>query len=224
MKKHQSLIIFENPHLERLTHVHPIIPLVLWAPIVAYLVWRSLVIDSFSPSVLLGTAAAGFALWTISEYLLHRYVFHFKPKNKWQYKLYFIIHGNHHDDPNDPSRLVMPPAGSLILGVLFYSFYRIPLGAALVDPFFCGFAIGYLAYDYTHYAIHHFKPLTAYGRFNKQHHMLHHFVDHEARWGVSSPLWDHVFNTVSERKPHPASQRAARENRAPREAERGQTV
>jgi sterol desaturase/sphingolipid hydroxylase (fatty acid hydroxylase superfamily) len=201
MKKHQSLIIFENPHLEKLTHVHPIIPLLVWAPIVSYFAWRSVAVDSFSILGLLGMALVGFFFWTLTEYVLHRKIFHFKPKNAWQRKLHFIIHGNHHEDPNDPTRLVMPPAGSIIIGFMLYCIYRLPLGPIWVDPFFTGFSIGYLTYDYTHYSIHHFKPRTRFGRWNKQHHMIHHFVAHEARWGVSSPFWDYVFGTVQEKQP-----------------------
>ncbi|MCM2322727.1 MAG: sterol desaturase family protein, partial [Oligoflexia bacterium] len=50
--------------------------------------------------------------------------------------------------------------------------------------------------DYTHFAVHHFTPRTRYGKMLKQHHMLHHYVDPEARWGVSSPFWDYVFGTL----------------------------
>jgi sterol desaturase/sphingolipid hydroxylase (fatty acid hydroxylase superfamily) len=165
-------------------------------------------------------ALVGFGFWTLTEYVLHRFVFHFKPKGAWQEKLYFIIHGNHHADPNDPSRLVMPPIGSLILGFFLYSFYRMFLGPVWVDPFFFGFIIGYLSYDYTHYAIHHFRPLTRFGRWNKQHHMFHHFVGHEARWGVSSPFWDYVFNSVLEKKPQPKSSHGAAAARTQRGQDR----
>jgi dihydroceramide fatty acyl 2-hydroxylase len=198
MKAHQSVRIFENPYLEKLTHVHPVMPLVFWAPVVLYLAWRSIAVDSFSAFNAAGIALIGMVFWTLAEYVLHRYVFHFKPKNAWQDKLQFIMHGNHHVDPNDPTRLVMPPAGSYILGMIFYPLFRSVLGHVIVDPFFMGFVMGYLSYDYTHYAIHHFKPRTTFGKWVKQNHMLHHYVAHEARWGVSSPIWDHIFNTLGD--------------------------
>ncbi len=92
MKKHQSVRIFENDQLEKLTHVHPIMPLVVWFPIVVYMAWRSLSVDSFSVLGLGAMAGLGFFFWTLTEYVLHRYVFHFKPRNEWQRKLHFIIH------------------------------------------------------------------------------------------------------------------------------------
>ena len=39
-KAHQSIRLFENDFLERLTHVHPIVPLLFWAPVVVWLLWR----------------------------------------------------------------------------------------------------------------------------------------------------------------------------------------
>ena len=36
---------------------------------------------------------------------------------KW---LVFLFHGNHHEDPKDKTRLVMPPAGAIpIMAVLY---------------------------------------------------------------------------------------------------------
>jgi hypothetical protein len=32
-KEHQSIRLFENDFLERLSHVHPITPLLMWGPI-----------------------------------------------------------------------------------------------------------------------------------------------------------------------------------------------
>ena len=34
--------------------------------------------------------------------------------------MHFIIHGVHHDHPNDKLRLVMPPAVSIPLAALFF--------------------------------------------------------------------------------------------------------
>jgi sterol desaturase/sphingolipid hydroxylase (fatty acid hydroxylase superfamily) len=191
-----SIRVFKSDLLERFTHVHPITPLLLWAPIFAYFIWRSFVIDGFS---VLGVAGMGFlalALWSLSEYLLHRFIFHFEGDKPFQRRIQFMIHGLHHDDPSDPTRLVMPPIGSLILGVIFYSLFRSIFGAVWVDPFFAFFIVGYLCYDYVHYSVHHFRPRTALGRMLKQNHMNHHFRSPESLWGVSSPIWDYVFGTT----------------------------
>lgn len=206
-KPYASIRIFENPFLERLTHVHPITPLLLWAPIVVALAYRGVAVHGLS---LLSSGlwiVGGVLVWTFAEYQLHRRVFHFNATTPLQKRLQFLIHGLHHEDPNDPTRLVMPPVAGIVLALFLYCFFLglftllIP-GSALsvIDPFFSGFLIGYLLYDYTHYWIHHFAPRSAWGRAIKRHHMDHHFVHQNARWGVSSPLWDILLGTLPPRE------------------------
>jgi hypothetical protein len=65
----------------------------------------------------------GLILWTLIEYGVHRFVFHFKPRNAWQERISFLFHGVHHAQPMAKSRLVMPPAVSIPLALLFHYFY-----------------------------------------------------------------------------------------------------
>ncbi len=198
-RPHVSIRLFENPFLERLSHVHPVTPFVVWAPIVSYLLYRSIALYEMSALVLGGIAVAGLFVWSLTEYLLHRFLFHIETEHPFGKRFFFIIHGNHHADPQDPTRLVMPPVAGLALGAIFYALFYLVMGPVWTQPFFAFFIIGYLIYDYTHYAIHHFRPRTAFGKKVKQSHMLHHYSMHDARWGVSSPFWDHVFGTMEER-------------------------
>ncbi len=200
MQKQKSIRVFENDFLERLTHVHPITPLVLWLPVISWLFYRSFVSHELSWQVVLSFAVSGFVFWTLAEYLLHRFVFHFQPEGKFQERIQFLIHGLHHDDPQDATRLVMPPVPAIILGVALFALFRMLLGPVWVEPFFAAFLVGYLCYDYIHFYVHHFNPTTRFGKMLKQHHMLHHFVTHDARWGVSSPIWDYFFGTLEEHK------------------------
>jgi sterol desaturase/sphingolipid hydroxylase (fatty acid hydroxylase superfamily) len=188
--------------MERFTHVHPITPLLLWGPIVGYLLYRAVVIHGLAIASVLAVGLVALAFWTFAEYLLHRWVFHYVGETHISRRIQFMIHGLHHDDPNDATRLVMPPIGSLILGVIFYTAYRLLLGPIWADPFFAFFVVGYLCYDYVHYAVHHFRPRTRLGKYLKQNHMDHHFKSPETRWGVSSPIWDFVFGTFEERHSH----------------------
>ena len=57
-------------------------------------------------------------MWTLSEYWLHRVVFHFEPEQGLGAQLHWMIHGVHHDHPNDPMRLVMPPSASVPLAIV----------------------------------------------------------------------------------------------------------
>jgi sterol desaturase/sphingolipid hydroxylase (fatty acid hydroxylase superfamily) len=135
------------------------------------------------------------AMWTVTEYLLHRYIFHFHAKSKFGKKIHFIFHGVHHDYPSDSKRLVMPPSVSIPLAVVFYFIFLFIFGQALMLPFFAGFILGYLVYDITHYAIHHFNMHSKFWLAIKNHHMLHHFQDENKGYGVSSPFWDLIFKT-----------------------------
>jgi sterol desaturase/sphingolipid hydroxylase (fatty acid hydroxylase superfamily) len=163
---------------------------------VLWLVWRSFAVHHLTIMTVAGFAALGLSTWSLTEYLLHRYLFHLRPTRPFRARLQFVIHGLHHADPADPTRLVIPAVPSVIGGALFYAAFRTGLGPTYAEPFFAFFAVGYLLYDYIHYASHRFEPATRVGRFLKRHHMLHHFATEDARWGVSSPFWDHVFGTT----------------------------
>jgi sterol desaturase/sphingolipid hydroxylase (fatty acid hydroxylase superfamily) len=135
-------------------------------------------------------------LWTLTEYWLHRVVFHFEPEEGLGARLHWIIHGVHHDHPNDPMRLVMPPSVSVPLSAMFLGLFVFAAGASWGVAAFSGFIAGYLAYDMLHYHTHHHVPRTRLGRKLRELHMRHHFQDHHAGYGVSAPYWDHVFGTA----------------------------
>ncbi len=193
---YKSIQVFKNPVLEKLTHVHPLTPLVVWAPFVCWLLWRSVYIYQLDVFTLSTLGMVGLFSWSLAEYILHRYVFHYEGDNVWTQRLHFLIHGLHHSDPNDPTRLVMPPVASVIIALALFPVFRGLLGPTRVEAFFAFFTVGYLCYDYIHFSVHHFKPRTRVGKMLKNHHMQHHYVTPNARWGVSSPLWDFVFGTL----------------------------
>jgi sterol desaturase/sphingolipid hydroxylase (fatty acid hydroxylase superfamily) len=89
----------------------------------------------------------------------------------------------------------MPPVVSIPLAIVFYMIFRNILGAHYLPPFFAGFIVGYLAYDLSHYAFHHFSLHGKIGLYLKQQHMRHHYMEPDGNYGVSSPLWDFVFGT-----------------------------
>jgi sterol desaturase/sphingolipid hydroxylase (fatty acid hydroxylase superfamily) len=198
--RYESVRVFDNRFLEAFTHVHPATPLVLWGPLALWLIWRSFAVHHLTVAAVAGVAILGLLTWSLAEYVLHRYLFHLRAEGAFRTRLQFMLHGLHHVDPADPTRLVLPPLPSAIGGVIFYAAFRIVLGPTWVEPFFAFFVVGYLLYDYLHYASHRFAPANRVGRFLKNHHMRHHFATPDARWGVSSPLWDYVFGTSDRRE------------------------
>ena len=195
--------MFENDFLDRFTRVHPVVPVLIFVPAIAVLVVTGAGRVGF-PDVL-GYAALGYAFWTLTEYWLHRVIFHLEPEGGLGARLHWMIHGVHHDHPNDPLRLVMPPSASIPLASAFLVAFWVVLGAAAAPAFGAGFLAGYLAYDMLHYHVHHHVPKTRVGRRLREAHMRHHFQDHDAGYGVSAPYWDHVFGTAPKRRRREAS-------------------
>jgi sterol desaturase/sphingolipid hydroxylase (fatty acid hydroxylase superfamily) len=193
--RHESLRVFDHPVLERLTHVHPLTPLLLWGPIAVWLMWRSLAVHQLPVLAVASMAMLGLFTWSLAEYTLHRYLFHLRPGGPFRARLQFVIHGVHHADPADRTRLVIPPVPSALAGALFYAAFRLALGPTWVEPFFAFFAVGYLLYDYAHYTSHRFAWKNPVSAALRHHHMRHHHAAADGRWGVSSPLWDRVFSS-----------------------------
>ncbi len=194
-----SPALFESRFLDFFSRVHPAIPALIYGPVVAagaVLGGR----EGYSVAELLGLGALGVLIWSLAEYWLHRLVFHWQPDHRLGSRLHFIIHGVHHDHPNDKLRLVMPPGASIPLAILFLALFSATFGTPLAYPLFAGFILGYLGYDYTHYYVHHFTPKTSVGKRLREQHMRHHFQDHTRGYGVSSPLWDFVFRTLPRRR------------------------
>jgi sterol desaturase/sphingolipid hydroxylase (fatty acid hydroxylase superfamily) len=189
--------IFESRALDRLTRVHPAVPALIFLPAVGLLV--ALAVGAQSLSAVLVEVAAGYLFWTLVEYWGHRAVFHFEPERGVGVRLHWMIHGVHHDHPNDPRRLVLPPVLSLPLAVGFYGLFVAVLGTPLAWGACAGFFAGYLLYDMVHFGLHHRRPRSRFGRWLRELHMRHHFEDDERGFGVSAPWWDVVFGTYSER-------------------------
>ena len=139
-------------------------------------------------------------MWTLFEYWLHRLVFHFEPEHGIGAKLHWMIHGVHHDHPNDPLRLVMPPAASVPLAIIVVGTIFLAAGSLHGLAVAAGFLAGYLIYDEVHYALHHHVPKSRLGKRLRELHMRHHFQDDEKGFGISAPYWDVVFRTYPERR------------------------
>ncbi|GIX29878.1 MAG: hypothetical protein KatS3mg124_0350 [Porticoccaceae bacterium] len=197
-RRAQSIRLFANPILEALTHVHPAVPLLVWGPLAGWLLLRAAARDLPTAGLLL-TAAAGLFTWTLAEYCLHRFLFHYRAKSRVGQWLVFLFHGVHHETPQDRTRLVMPPAGAALILAVLWVLFGLVVPEPWLEPFLAFFIAGYLCYDYIHYATHHCRLQWTPARQLKRHHMLHHYAGEEARFGVSSPLWDWVFGTLGRR-------------------------
>jgi dihydroceramide fatty acyl 2-hydroxylase len=196
--------MFESDLLDKLSRVHPAVPVIIFVPAIGILASFAFAKVWWPTAILL--LALGYGFWTLTEYWIHRAIFHFEPEDGIGARFHWIIHGVHHDHPNDPLRLVMPPSVSVPLSSLFCLGFWAVLGTPHWYAFGAGFLAGYLIYDMTHYYLHHHKPRTRFGRWLRELHMRHHFQDDTTGFGISAPYWDRAFGTYSERR----SRRAGR--------------
>src|SRR5258705_5647628 len=155
--KDETVRMFGNKFLETLTRIHFLVPVYIFLPVIFFMAYLSIFEYSLSIFIILVMIACGLAVWTLTEYVLHRFIFHWELPGKLGHQIHFVFHGVHHDYPSDSKRLVMVPTISIPLAVLFYFLFRFILGEVLVSPFFIGFITGYLIYDMAHYAVHHFN-------------------------------------------------------------------
>ncbi|WP_256004774.1 sterol desaturase family protein [Pedobacter deserti] len=189
----ESIRMFKSPLLEGLSKVPFYVPLIVFVPVILYFSWLSVAESGFAAFAF--HLILGLLVWTLTEYVMHRFVFHFYPASEWGKRIHFIFHGVHHDYPNDAKRLVMPPSASIPLATLFYFLFKWMLPDDMLDGFFAGFIVGYLFYDMTHYMLHHAQFKSGAWKKLKQQHMLHHYSDPNTKYGVTSNLWDKVFGT-----------------------------
>jgi dihydroceramide fatty acyl 2-hydroxylase len=188
-----SARMFKSDFLERFSHVHPATPAVLFLPLVAFSLYCA--VTQTGLAHVAGWFLGGYVIWTLFEYWFHRLFFHLEVRGPKTERVYFFVHGVHHDWPWDRSRLVMPPSVSVTLGVLVFLLFRAVWGAAEMWAPYAGFVLGYVIYDSVHWYTHAGKPRNRVGKWMRREHLVHHFKDSGTRFGVSCPWWDHVFRT-----------------------------
>lgn len=195
----QQKRLFDNPFLESLTKTNPLQSSLVYAPTIAAFLYVGIAVFGLEVQTAIWIFLVGIASWSISEYLLHRYIFHWVSDNKYIYRFHYLVHGVHHEYPHDEERLIMPPVPGLILAsvlfCLFYPVFWVAGGGMYAWAFFPGWFLGYLLYTYIHYSIHKYDPPKGL-EYLWQHHHLHHFKYPQLAFGVSSWIWDKVFRTM----------------------------
>lgn len=196
-KKREGIQVFKAAWFEQgFGKAHPIMPGVWWGPVCAICLYLSAIDPRFDAAATAMRFGAGIVGWTLIEYFLHRLYFHHHFGDDFEGRLRaFMVHGYHHEFPNDRMRLVAPLLLSLIVGAPIAVVYFLAAGSYFWLSYFAGTIVGYIAYDWIHYYEHHFTPTTRLGKFLRRYHMEHHYKDSNAHFGISSPLWDLVFGT-----------------------------
>lgn len=137
--------------------------------------------------VVIATFFGSLALWTLLEYLLHRFVFHHLPWIR-------DMHERHH---REVLALVGTPTWlsiALFLGLVFLPFLWLT-DFAMASMATSGLMSGYLWYVSVHHLVHHRHPAhSSYLYTLKRNHALHH-ANEACNFGVTSRFWDDVFRT-----------------------------
>ncbi|MGB6450997.1 MAG: sterol desaturase family protein [Steroidobacteraceae bacterium] len=146
---------------------------------------------------------AGLAVWTVIEYVMHRFVMHgLDPIRRW--------HAQHH---RHTTALIGAP--TLLTATAVFLVVFLPAVAATDvwrgSALTLGVVTGYLCYGITHHAVHQWHGDNAWLRRRKRWHALHHDRGQHAWFGVTTSFWDHVFRTAP-----PIQARPSRARNAPR--------
>lgn len=140
--------------------------------------------------------ALGLLSWSLVEYAMHRFLFHAPARSEAARVVLFVVHGHHHEWPDDPDRVAATPIQFGSLALLLYGVFSLALPVMQAHAAFGGAMVGYLAYEAAHYYAHHGRARHGLLGALRRYHMRHHHEDPRARWGIGSPLWDHVFRTT----------------------------
>lgn len=185
--------LFRQELLERATQAHPGWPIAIYGPGGIALTWYA-ARAGVRGSLLAAAYLAGLLIWTLVEYVMHRFSFHHAPVTRFGVAIAYLVHGVHHAYPDDSRRWVMPLVVTLPIAAALIAIARAAGGIPAL-PVVAGFLHGYLTYDTLHHTIHRGANRSRIVRWLRKHHMQHHYATPDKRFGVSSPLWDVVFRT-----------------------------
>jgi sterol desaturase/sphingolipid hydroxylase (fatty acid hydroxylase superfamily) len=198
-KNDKAAKMFKNPVLDRLTNSHASIPISMLVLLgIGFLYWGIRITTLNAKNYVILTTI-GILTWTLFEYLMHKHLYHMLPTNKVKGWIQYNMHGLHHEYPKDKSRLAMPPLAIALIAFLFLYVFRMLIGD-YAFAFTPGFLFGYAGYLGVHYIVHAFQPPKNLFKALWINHSIHHYKDPDAAFGVSSPLWDYVFNTMPKKK------------------------
>jgi sterol desaturase/sphingolipid hydroxylase (fatty acid hydroxylase superfamily) len=188
--------LFDNPILEKLSRTHISVPLTLYSITSTVMGWYAFAHTELD-SLLIGLLfLAGIVSFTFVEYWMHRSVYHMATDKPWKEKFQYTMHGVHHEFPKDKTRLALPPVLAVIIAVVLFSLFFVLMSEAAY-AFFPGFLVGYTGYLTIHFCVHAYAPPKNVFKQLWINHSVHHYRDGQAVFGVSSPLWDHIFGTMA---------------------------
>ncbi|KAF9433994.1 fatty acid alpha-hydroxylase [Entomortierella beljakovae] len=192
-----SARIFGSPYLEFFTKTPWYMVPIFWAPVIVYFFHMSLQ-NGLTSDQASTYFVVGIFVWSLAEYVIHRFLFHLDdllPESTFSLVAHFLLHGIHHYLPMDRLRLVMPPALAVALAIPINKTVHTLAPTPQAYGIMSGLIFGYVLYDMTHYYLHHAKVFKIHFKEMKTYHLAHHYKNYEGGYGITSKIWDKVFNT-----------------------------
>lgn len=145
--------------------------------------------------------AIGMIVYALSEYGIHRFVFHMKtPEHLFLLKMIKRLHFDHHEKPTDLHLLFLPlwfSIPSFVITILIA--FWITLNLVLTIAFATGLIGYFLFYEWKHFVAHKpLQPLTKVGQEIKKAHLWHHFKNENYWYGVTHTSIDKTFGTFKD--------------------------
>jgi sterol desaturase/sphingolipid hydroxylase (fatty acid hydroxylase superfamily) len=133
-------------------------------------------------------AVCGVMLWTLVEYLVHRFVYHEVP-------ILRDLHGMHHSRPRD---LIGAPVWVSVVSFSFFFFLLSLLwDVEIASGTTSGLIVGYVFYLLIHNAVHRWQlDEKSWMRSHRLRHLRHHHHPLPGNFGVTTGIWDLVFGTA----------------------------
>ena len=185
--------------IELITRTHIAIPVTLYFVLAFGFLFFAIQRQQMNPFVVTLLFFGGWLFFTLLEYVMHRWVFHMSIHNVARKKLQYLAHGLHHEFPKDKKRLAMPVPASLLLALVFFSFFWVIM-RTYTYGFLPGVLVGYASYLFVHYLVHAYQVPKNYFKFLWVNHAIHHYKDDTVVFGVSSQLWDYIFGTMPKKR------------------------
>lgn len=138
-----------------------------------------------------------------TEWLIHVFLLHFKPRRIGRVRIDPLVarkHRAHHADPKDEVLVFVPlPALAMLIGgVAAATLAGLPAGRALTWMT-ASYAMLFV-YEWTHFLIHStYRPRHALYRYVWRAHRNHHFRNEHYWFGVTMHVADHVLGTFPEK-------------------------
>lgn len=144
-------------------------------------------------------AAIPFALiyWSLIEYLIHRFYFHWIPKNQILRSITGSFHLYHHENPKD-LEVINTGWVTGVIGTFFHFFiflyaFRLTFISALEMTF--ALIIIFYIYEWVHYLVHQNVFSNPILKYLQNFHLTHH-ISPRKNYGQITPIWDYLLGTA----------------------------